>query len=90
MLSGIALMVGVFTRVTTITTVILWTSVYVANPYVGSGGDAVLRMVLFYLCFTDAGQKWSVDAWLRERRGVRGSGSPRHGCRPPCTTSPWS
>ncbi|MGA9102053.1 HTTM domain-containing protein [Aeromicrobium sp.] len=70
-LSGIALMVGVFTRVTTVTTVILWTSVYVANPYVGSGGDAMLRMVLFYLCFTDAGQKWSVDAWMRERRGHR-------------------
>jgi hypothetical protein len=70
-LSGIALMLGVFTRVTTVTTVFLWTSVYVANPYVGSGGDAVLRMVLFYLCFTDAGQKWSVDSWLRERRGYR-------------------
>ena len=70
-LSGIALMVGIYTRITTVTTVILWASVYVANPYVGSGGDAVLRMVLFYLCFTDAGQKWSVDAWLRERRGFR-------------------
>ena len=67
-LSGVALMVGVFTRFTTITTAILWTSVYVANPYVGSGGDAVLRMVLFYLCFTNAGKVWSVDAWLRERR----------------------
>ncbi len=70
-LSGIALMVGIVTRITTVTTVILWASVYVANPYVGSGGDAVLRMVLFYLCFTDAGQKWSVDAWLRDRRGYR-------------------
>ena len=70
-LSCIALMVGVFTRFTTITTVILWTSVYVANPYVGSGGDAVLRMVLFYLCFTNAGKVWSVDAWLEERRGIR-------------------
>ncbi len=69
--SGIALMVGVFTRITTITTVILWASVYVANPYVGSGGDAVLRMVLIYLCFTNAGKVWSVDAWLRERRGPR-------------------
>ena len=70
-LSGIALMLGVFTRVTTVTTVILWTSVYVANPYVASGGDAVLRMVLFYLCFTDAGKVWSVDAWLQNRRGYR-------------------
>ena len=75
-LSGIALMVGVFTRFTTITTAILWTSVYVANPYVGSGGDAVLRMVLFYLCFTNAGKVWSVDAWLRERRGYRARIAP--------------
>jgi hypothetical protein len=70
-LSGIALMVGIFTRFTTISTAILWTSVYVANPYVGSGGDAVLRMVLIYLCFTNAGKVWSVDAWLRDRRGPR-------------------
>jgi uncharacterized membrane protein YphA (DoxX/SURF4 family) len=70
-LSGLALMLGIFTRVTSVTTVILWTSVYVSNPYVASGGDAVLRMVLFYLCFTDAGKVWSVDAWLRERRGYR-------------------
>jgi hypothetical protein len=70
-LSGLALMLGVFTRVTTITTMFLWTSVYVANPYVASGGDAVLRMVLFYLCFTNAGKVWSVDAWLRDRRGYR-------------------
>jgi hypothetical protein len=74
--SGIALMVGFFTRVTTITTVILWTSVYVANPYVGSGGDAMLRMVLFYLCFTNAGKVWSVDAWLQERRGLRNRLAP--------------
>ena len=57
-LSGIALMLGVFTRVMTVTTMLLWTSVYVSNPYVASGGDAVLRMVLFYLCFTHAGKVW--------------------------------
>jgi hypothetical protein len=77
-LSGMALMLGVFTRMTTITTVILWTSVYVANPYVSSGGDSVLRMVLFYLCFTNAGKVWSVDAWLEERRGF-----PRNRLAPP-------
>jgi hypothetical protein len=76
-LSGIALMLGVFTRVTTVTTVILWASVYVSNPYVASGGDAVLRMVLFYLCFTDAGKVWSVDAWLADRRGYRMQMIPR-------------
>lgn len=77
-LSGIALMLGVFTRVTTVTTMLLWTSVYVSNPYVASGGDAVLRMVLFYLCFTDPGKVWSVDAWARRRRVPR-----------PPLTPPW-
>ncbi len=51
-------------------TLLLWMSLYVANPFVGSGGDAVLRMVMLYLCFTDAGQRWSIDARLRAERGA--------------------
>ncbi len=66
---GLLLMIGVYTRASTIMTLFLWMSLYVANPFVGSGGDAVLRMVLFYLCFVDAGQRWSIDARLRTRRG---------------------
>jgi len=69
-LFGILLMVGLYTRPMMIMTLFLWMSLYVANPFVGSGGDAVLRMVMLYLCFTEAGQKWSVDARLRERRGA--------------------
>jgi uncharacterized membrane protein YphA (DoxX/SURF4 family) len=69
-LFGILLMVGLYTRPMTIMTLFLWMSLYVANPFVGSGGDAVLRMVMLYLCFTDAGQRWSVDARLRTRRGA--------------------
>ena len=53
----------------TFMTLFLWMSLYVADPFVGSGGDAVLRMVMLYLCFVDAGQRWSVDARLRARRG---------------------
>jgi hypothetical protein len=68
-LVAVLLMVGFWTRASTIVTLFLWVSLYVSNPFVGSGGDAVLRMVLLYLCFTDAGHQWSMDAWLRERRG---------------------
>ena len=67
-LAGTLLMLGVFTRASTIVTLLLWVSLYVSNPFVGSGGDAILRMVLLYLCFTDAGRHWSVDARLRPRR----------------------
>ncbi|MFI5425640.1 HTTM domain-containing protein [Aeromicrobium sp. UC242_57] len=63
------MMMGYRTRASMVLTLVLWMSLYVANPFVGSGGDAVLRMVLLYLCFTDSGQRWSVDARLRRRRG---------------------
>lgn len=73
-LGGVLMMLGVRTRTSTIMTLLLWVSLYVSNPFVGSGGDAILRMVLLYLCFTDAGRRWSVDALIRDRRGgeVRG------------------
>ena len=67
--AGVALAAGFCTRASAVLTLFLWMSLYVANPFVGSGGDAMLRMVLLYLCFTDAGRRWSIDAWLRERRG---------------------
>ncbi len=66
---GILLMLGLYTRASTIMTLFLWLSLYVSNSFVGTGGDAVLRMVLFYLCFTDSGQQLSLDARLRIRRG---------------------
>ncbi len=66
---GVLLMVGLYSRASAVMTLFLWLSLYVSNPFVGSGGDAVLRMVLFYLCFTNAGQRWSVDSRLRSKRG---------------------
>ncbi|WP_456696391.1 HTTM domain-containing protein [Aeromicrobium sp. P5_D10] len=66
---AVLMMVGYRTRASSILTLLLWMSLYVANPFVGSGGDAVLRMVLLYLCFTDAGLRWSLDARLRSGRG---------------------
>lgn len=69
--AGFALMMGLFTRLSSIVTLLLWMSLYVTNPFVGSGGDAVLRMVLLYLCFTDAGRLWSLDARRVARRVAR-------------------
>lgn len=68
-LFALCLAIGFTTRLAAIMTLFLWMSLYVANPFVGSGGDAVLRMTLLYVCLTDSGRRWSVDAWLRARRG---------------------
>ena len=72
-LFGVLMMLGLYTRASSFMTLFLWVSLYVSNPFVGSGGDAILRMVLLYMCFTDSGRHWSLDARLRGRRGeVRG------------------
>ena len=72
-LFGVLMMLGLYTRASSFMTLFLWVSLYVSNPFVGSGGDAILRMVLLYMCFTDAGRHWSLDARVRGRRGeVRG------------------
>ena len=63
------MMLGLYTRASSFMTLFLWVSLYVSNPFVGSGGDAILRMVLLYMCFTDAGRHWSLDARIRGRRG---------------------
>lgn len=70
---GTLMMLGLYTRASTVMTLFLWVSLYVSNPFVGSGGDAILRMVLLYMCLTDSGRHWSLDARIRRRRGeVRG------------------
>ena len=66
---GVLMMLGVYTRASSFMVLLLWVSLYVSNPFVGSGGDAILRMVLLYMCFTDAGRHWSVDARRATRRG---------------------
>jgi hypothetical protein len=68
-LFGTLMMVGLYTRGSTFMTLFLWVSLYVSNPFVGSGGDAILRMVLLYMCLTDSGRHWSLDARIRSRRG---------------------
>lgn len=68
-LFGVLMMLGLYTRASSFMTLLLWVSLYVSNPFVGSGGDAILRMVLLYMCFTDAGRHWSLDARSRTRRG---------------------
>lgn len=66
---GALMMVGLYARASTFMTLFLWVSLYVSNPFVGSGGDAILRMVLLYMCLTDSGRHWSLDARIRARRG---------------------
>lgn len=60
--AAIALMLGWHTRIATAATLVGWMSLALSAPLIETGGDAVMRIVLFYLLFTSCGRVWSLDA----------------------------
>ncbi|OYD06939.1 DCC1-like thiol-disulfide oxidoreductase family protein [Paludifilum halophilum] len=56
---------GYRTRITTVCTFILFWSLYYRTPFITNGGDNLVRIVLFFLLFANAGARLSLD---RRRR----------------------
>ena len=55
--------------------VLAWTGMMLLsnrNPFCDNGGDELLRINLFWLMFTPSGTAYSVDKWIRVRRGLEG------------------
>jgi hypothetical protein len=76
MLLSLGLMVlGVYTRITTIVAWILVESVYRYSPVFYAGGDTVVRVFLFLGLFARWGEAYSVDAWRRTRKAVLKKGA---------------
>ena len=65
--------VGIATPVMNVLLTVLMVAYYHRSPWIQNGGDRLLRIFVFYMCFTDSGRAWSVDAWLR---GGTSSASP--------------
>jgi len=57
-----ALLLGYHTRLATLASWILLTSLQNRNPMIGQGGDDLLRMLLFWGFFLPWGRMWSRDA----------------------------
>ena len=68
--AAVALLLGWHTRVACIATFVLWMLMMDASPILRSGAEDVVRLVLFYLCFSDSGAAASLDARRRRRRGL--------------------
>ncbi|WP_426061902.1 hypothetical protein [Hymenobacter sp. B1770] len=58
---GGALLLGYHTRVATVGTWLLLVSLQNRNPFIGQGGDDLLRMLLFWGIFLPWGRVWSLD-----------------------------
>ncbi|HEX6061641.1 MAG TPA: HTTM domain-containing protein [Candidatus Limnocylindria bacterium] len=74
LLAAAALAVGFHTRTASFVTFVALASFSLRNPLMGDGSDQVFRMSAFWLGFTAAGDRWSVDSWLRTQRGDPPSG----------------
>jgi hypothetical protein len=73
MLASITLMIlGVYTRVTTVLSWILVEQVYRYSPLFYTGGDTVVRVFMFLGMFCRWGEAYSIDNWRRNRRAILG------------------
>lgn len=70
-LAAASLLFGFCTTISTIITLVMVWSFQVRNPYVLTGGDILLRMVLVWGIFLPWGKLWSIDDLLsRKKHGI--------------------
>ena len=67
-LAAVLLLVGWQTRWVTVASWVLLTSLQSRNPIVLNGGDAILRLLLFWSMLLPLGARWSLDAGRAGRR----------------------
>lgn len=56
-------LVGWRTRLMNLLIVFLLAAYWHRSPWIQNGGDRLLRIFTFYMCFAPSGAAWSVDAW---------------------------
>jgi putative effector of murein hydrolase LrgA (UPF0299 family) len=70
LISAIALLVGLQTRVAALVFFVCLISFGRRNPWVLNSGDLLVQVLAFYMLFMPAGVAVSVDRWLKEPRGL--------------------
>lgn len=70
----VAFTVGWQTRITSVLSWLVFLSYFHRGPLLTSIGEPVLALILLCLGIGPSGAEWSVDAWLRRRRGGEQAG----------------
>lgn len=65
---SIVFALGYLTRFANFVLLILLWSIQVRNPLILTGGDVLLRMLLFWTLFLPTNVVWSIDAWQSESK----------------------
>lgn len=66
---ALAFLVGFQTRYVTPLLLLFWVGLATNSTVLTNGGDTIMRLSLLFLVFANLSQHWSVDAWLRRKRG---------------------
>lgn len=72
LLCGVCMTLGWRTRLMTFLTWILANQIYNYSPIFYTGGDTVLRVMLFLGVFMRWGEAYSLDTWRRRRKAILG------------------
>ena len=64
---AVMMIVGKWTRVATVASWVLLTSLQMRNPLVITSGDFLIKMMLFWSMFLPLGARWSLDAGRRQK-----------------------
>lgn len=70
-ITGFSLLIGFYSKISTIVTWILLVSLHNRNPLILQGGDDLLRMIVFWGMFLPWGKLYSID-YLINGRNLRG------------------
>jgi len=66
----VMLLMGFWARPSAVVVWLLSTSFANLNSAIDNAGDQVRGIILFYLMLCPCGAAWSIDAWLKRRRGL--------------------
>ena len=69
---ALLLTAGLWTRLSSIAVFLCLTSIQQRNLFILHSGDTFLRVIGFFLMFAPAGAAFSLDRWIRVRRGSEG------------------
>ncbi|MFI5425646.1 HTTM domain-containing protein [Aeromicrobium sp. UC242_57] len=77
MLAAVLLLVGWHAKAANVVTLIGFIAIVAQNPVVADESDNLIRITLLWLLLMQSSERWSLDAWRRERRGNGSGGAAR-------------
>jgi len=66
--AAVCMTLGFCTRLSCIYVFLAILSMHHHNPFNNNGGDAFVRLMLMYLCFSNCGDCYSIDRWIAKKR----------------------